>query len=346
MAKGPGRERTGKRKNGRLRRVLLGLVAVFAALSVLPYLFPLAEYDPETIGVPDANGRYADIGGRTVYSRVFPPAEDVAFRGRILLVHGFGGSTASWNLAAPRLAADGWFVLAADVPGFGYSEKKRIDRTYDHEANARDLWALAATVGEDGPQGRDGWVLVGHSMGGGIVARMAARHPERTARVVLVDGAVYGSRRELFDLMGLAQGALGYPPLSRAATVVVDRLLRNPETLRDLLASAYGRQPTDGELDSYYRPVAVPGTAASLLAITRSDASSEGVERRLAAAGVPVSLIWGSLDAWVEVSQGAALSELLGVPLRLVEGAGHCPMETHPDRFLEILREELGEGAP
>ena len=36
------------------------------------------------------------------------------------------------------------------------------------------------------------------------------------------------------------------------------------------------------------------------------------------------------------------MARILDVPLRLVDGAGHCPMETHPAEFLKLLVEEIG----
>ena len=322
-------------------RVLAWIAGVLAVLTVLPYLFPLREYTPYAEAPPHENGRYVEIVEQTFYYRVFTPPEGTETKGRILLVHGFGGSTNSWNATAPEMASQGYLVVAADLPGFGYSEKKRIDPSYTHETNAQNLWLLADLV-VPVDRSLDGWILVGHSMGGGVVARMAALRPDRAARVVLVDGAVLGSSGKSGS-PAFVKSLLAWPPLSRAATVVVDRVLQGPRNIRGMLASAYGREPTAEELTAYAAPLAVPGTAASLIAIMQGSSQDEDVTTRLKSSGVPVSLIWGSADTWVVTSaQGAEVARILGVPMRLVEGAGHCPMETHPAEFLRIFEEEIG----
>ncbi len=329
------------RKRRRGLRALAWIAGILAVLTVLPFLFPLRAYDPYAGSPPHGNGQYVEVAGQTFYYRIFTPPEGAESKGRIFLVHGFGGSTNSWNATAPELASMGYLVVAADLPGFGYSEKKRIDSSYTHEANAQNLWVLADIVV---PVDRSigGWILVGHSMGGGVVSRMASLRPDRTARVVLVDGAVLGSSGNTGS-SGFVKTILAWPPFARAATVVVDRVLQGPQNIRGMLASAYGREPTSAELTSYAAPLAVPGTAASLIAIMQGSSQNEDVTQRLKQSEAPVSLIWGSADTWVvPTTQGAEVARILDVPLRLVEGAGHCPMETHPAEFLKIFIEEIG----
>ena len=331
------------RKRHRALRALAWIAGILAVLTALPYLFPLRVYDPYSGTPPHENGHYIEIVEQTFYYRIFTPPEGTASKGRILLVHGFGGSTNSWNATAPELASLGYLVVAADLPGFGYSEKKRIDPSYTHESNAQNLWLLAdIVVPVDRSVG--GWILVGHSMGGGVVSRMAALRPDRTARVVLVDGAVLGSSGNTGS-SGFVKTLLAWPPFARAATGVIDRVLQNPKNIRSMLASAYGREPTASELTSYSAPLAVPGTAASLVSIMQGSSQDEDVTQRLKGSGVPVSLVWGSVDSWVMPAQGAEVARLLEVPLRLVDGAGHCPMETHPTEFMKILVDELGPEA-
>jgi pimeloyl-ACP methyl ester carboxylesterase len=329
------------RRRRRGLRALAWIAGVLAVLMALPYLFPLRAYDPYGEAPPHGNGQYVEIVEQTFYYRIFTPPEGTASKGRILLIHGFGGSTNSWNATAPELASQGYLVVAADLPGFGYSEKKRIVPSYTHESNAQNLWLLAdLVVPVDRSVG--GWILVGHSMGGGVVARMAALRPDRTARVVLVDGAVLGSGGNTGS-SGFVKTLLAFPPLARAATVVIDRVLQSQKTVGNLLASAYGREPTAAERTSYAVPLAVPGTAASLITIMQGSSQDEDVTPRLKNSVRPVTLIWGSADTWVPPTpQGAEVARILDVPLRLVDGAGHCPMETHPAEFLKLLVEEIG----
>ena len=81
-------------------------------------------------------------------------------------------------------ALDGRYRLVIpDLPGWGESE--RLPReNYGYLAQSERLAAFIRNVSPGKPV-----VLVGHSMGGGIVALVAAGHPQLVSRVALVDAA-------------------------------------------------------------------------------------------------------------------------------------------------------------
>ena len=103
-------------------------------------------------------------------------------RGPVLVcLHGLSGSSETWAPIAPELAAIGR-VLAVDLIGFGRTS--RAGRSVSLPANQRYLDRfLRATAGEPA-------ILVGHSMGATIAVMQAARHPETTAGLVLINPAV------------------------------------------------------------------------------------------------------------------------------------------------------------
>jgi pimeloyl-ACP methyl ester carboxylesterase len=95
---------------------------------------------------------------------------------RLILVHGTPGSASGWSeyLLNPPPGAD---VVALDRPGFGDSGPEGALTSL--EAQAAAVYALFPTDGRR-------VVLLGHSLGGPIVARVAAEHPDRVAAVVLL----------------------------------------------------------------------------------------------------------------------------------------------------------------
>jgi pimeloyl-ACP methyl ester carboxylesterase len=92
----------------------------------------------------------------------------------IVLVHGLGGSIASWEAVGPRLSQAGR-VIALDLPGFGLSPPWD---DWELETHAR---AVDAFLSELGPG-----TLVGNSMGGLIAEMAAARRPELADALVLI----------------------------------------------------------------------------------------------------------------------------------------------------------------
>jgi pimeloyl-ACP methyl ester carboxylesterase len=92
-----------------------------------------------------------------------------------------GASSISWTLVQPEVAS---FARACtyDRAGFGWSDAGPMPRTAARIAG--ELHALLTRAGEPPP-----YVLVGHSFGGLVMRMFAARHPDLTAGLVLVDPA-------------------------------------------------------------------------------------------------------------------------------------------------------------
>jgi pimeloyl-ACP methyl ester carboxylesterase len=95
---------------------------------------------------------------------------------RLILVHGTPGDAASWAdyLLDPPPGTD---VVALDRPGFGASGPEGAVPGLAEQAAA-----VAALLPSDGRR----VVLLGHSLGGPVVARVAAEHPGRIHAVVLL----------------------------------------------------------------------------------------------------------------------------------------------------------------
>jgi pimeloyl-ACP methyl ester carboxylesterase len=308
-------------------RMLVGTLSVMAALCVIPYIYPVSRYKPCSVP-PHANGCLRKVDGVTLYSRLWEPAGEIS--GNVFLVHGFGSSTYAWGKIMPALLASGYRVVAADVPGFGYSEKN-ITWPYSHERNGELMWALLGLIQKErGLPERGSWTLVGHSMGGEIVIRMAKQRPEAARQAILAAGAVVGRRPH-------APPWLRFPPARQWAVMMIDIFSRRPAVIRRVLGSAYGRTPAPDEVKGYAAPISVPGTIRALFQIGDSLAGQGSVKEMLKELRVPIALIWGENDRWVTPFQGRRVASLINQPLLLVSGAGHCPMETHPDAFAQIL---------
>ncbi len=100
-----------------------------------------------------------------------------------LLVHGLTGRAEAFRALAEELEAQGlagWRCLAVDLRGRG--ETGRIDGTAGIPAHTADLVALMDR------EGLDRVAYVGHSLGAMIGVYLAANHPGRVSRLVLIDG--------------------------------------------------------------------------------------------------------------------------------------------------------------
>lgn len=316
-----------KKKNRFLKIIGWTLLGVLAILFLVPFLIPLSQAS-QTIEKPFWNSEFVNIGENSFHYRHYPAAGERA-KGKILFVHGLGGSTFSYEGAAPKLAEAGWFVVSADLPGFGYSSR---NPDYNHEQTnrAKDLWAMLEGIDLELEPALAGlpWYLSGHSMGGGTVTAMALSNEARSAGLILIDPALSPST---------GGGAItGFPPAVRLMQVALERFLLGEGGVKRFLTSAYGRVPTQVEINGYLAPLTRPGTAKAAGNLFKTAGGPDAA--RLNNTTLPILAFWGSEDTWVPPAEAQKLTEIRPDALiHIVEGAAHCPMETHTEEFVSTL---------
>jgi pimeloyl-ACP methyl ester carboxylesterase len=248
----------------------------------------------------------------------------------LVLVHGAGTSGAIWRRAMGLLAPSRR-VVAPDVPGYGGSPPAGPGFALEQVAER-----LAAGLDEAGVAAP--YDLVGHSMGGGIAILLAARHPERVRRVVLVAPAGMAALpRAVARLLGavaapyaVARRRLASPFAGSAlvrrlalAGVAYDGARVPPEHARAVLASSVGATRIG------------PGLAS---------AAAADLQEALAAVRAPLGLVWGEHDPVIprrriEVIRGVRPDAVL----RIVPETAHAPMLERPEAFAAALEEVLAE---
>ena len=128
-------------------------------------------------GLPDFGyePRYADAGGlRLAYVEAGPPAGEP-----VLLLHGEPSWSFLYRKVIPVLAGAGLRVIAADLIGFGRSDKPAEIADHSYARHVEWIRAFAFDA-----LGLAGVTLVGQDWGGLIGLRLVAEHPDRFARVV------------------------------------------------------------------------------------------------------------------------------------------------------------------
>jgi 2-hydroxy-6-oxonona-2,4-dienedioate hydrolase len=284
-----------KKFKGRFIRVLkkvgLVLLVIFIVFNALPYLLPLKPLAGDPAELLFEDSEFVTVNGLELHYRQW--AKGPAEEGNVLLIHGFSGSTFSWRYSAPVLEAEGYRVIAVDLPGFGLSERSS-QFTPTAKERAKLVWSLLETI-EPGVK----WNLAGHSMGGSVVTAMALQRPEQVKSLVLAAGAIPGSmgRRQTWYFR--------YSPVARTIRHLATRVLLTEDNVLKALTSAYGRAPNPEEFEGYYRPLLIRDTDAALVSMLQ--AREEPFFDQLKDIELPTLLIWGEDDAWVPLAEGQKL---------------------------------------
>lgn len=247
----------------------------------------------------------------------------------LVFVHGHLASSASWKHVLAS-AGGGRPGIAVDVPGFGASDRP-WPYDYTVEGEARSIEAFLDARGIRRP------VLVGNSLGGAAVMRIAERRADRVAALVLVAAAT-AEAPVPWPVLVLRTPILGELALALSTRATVAIGLR-----RKMYARASSVTPD--AIDDAWRPLTIPGTRRAALAAIRTDPRPfRGMESRIA---VPTLVVWGEEDRMIPLEEARRLAaRIRGARLEVIHDAGHLPQREQPARFSEVVREFVGSLEP
>jgi pimeloyl-ACP methyl ester carboxylesterase len=248
----------------------------------------------------------------------------------LVLIHGFGASIGHWHKNMPALAAAGYRVLAIDLLGFGASDKPAIAYDLDLWRDMLlDFWAEKI----NGPT-----VWIGNSIGALLALMLAARSPERTAAIVLLNCAGGLNHRPdelawpLGWVMETFSKAVNAPGIGR----FIFNQVRQKHRIRNTLRQVYGnREAITPELvDLLHGPSGDPGAYETFASILSAPPGPRPMEL-LPAIACPVLTLWGETDPWTPISGATPFQHLAAGSDRAdfipIPDTGHCPHDERPE---------------
>ena len=102
----------------------------------------------------------------------------------ILFLHGGGGSSSAWNMIRPYLDTTTDKKIYVDLRGHGKSFRPENWRAYRLEEHANDTLILMNRLHIKK------CTIIGHCLGSMVAATIAAYHPERVERLILINPGV------------------------------------------------------------------------------------------------------------------------------------------------------------
>ncbi len=268
----------------------------------------------------------------------------------VLMLHGFPQFWWTWRAQFPPLAGAGFRAVAADMRGYGGSDKP--PRGYDLITAASDAAGMVRALGEANA------VIVGHDWGGLVAWTMAAYFPKVVRRLAIVSVA-HPLRMRAAMLTGLFHpGRSGSYLLGHQLPILPEHRLirRDAQRVGRMLRAWSGPGWPDPEAEHRYRSAAqIPSVAHSALEyhrwFMRSSLRPDGMRyarRMRAAVQVPTLQLHGALDSCVLPATARGSGRYVDAPYRwrLIDGAGHFPQEEQPDRLTAELLHWLDDPEP
>ena len=294
--------------------VFLSVILVFSLSSVA-----LAAEDETSL--PFDNSSFFEVGDYTLHYRTYS-AETDNEKGQIMLLHGFGLSSASFEGLAAEYAKNGYKVVTLDLPNFGYSSREtKKTGLLDREEL---VFALMENLGGK-------WILGGHSMGGGIAINVASAYPDSVSA--------------LFLFAPQSTAAIGKPlnqiVSSSIVTAMFESLIsvgsRIPCVMRMLVAMSFSDADYAKQYDvsKIAKPLQIKGTGRGI-AVMSSHAKATDLEA-FSALSIPVVIVTAQNDKIASADNLDAILSAAPENTKTVtfDVGGHMMMEYSPEAVCE-----------
>ena len=251
-----------------------------------------------------------------------------------ILLHGLGGYIENWeeNIAA---LAQVRRVYALDLPGFGRSDKPRVEYTIQYLAEFVKDFMIAQDI--------DQATLIGESLGGAIALQFVLQYPQLVEKLVLAASGGLGKEVSIY--------------LRIMTLPVLGNVLARPsrEGSAQLMKEIFydGNLITDEWVDEDYEMSSLPGARRSLLSALRTSCNLWGVRsevykpvlNRLGEIAVPTLVIWGAQDRILPVAHAhRAVERLPNARLHIFDSCGHLPNIERAGEFNELVAGFLSMG--
>jgi magnesium chelatase accessory protein len=243
---------------------------------------------------------------------------------QMLLIHGTGAATHSWRALAPILARH-FDILAPDLPGHGFTDPM-TPATLSLPGMARALAVLLQKL-EFEPT-----IVVGHSAGAAILARLCLDHAITPKLLVSLNGAMVpfgGMASQIFPSM--AKLLFLNPLVPRFFAWTADRIAVS-QLLRGT-GSSIDREGTELYANLIGNPAHVAGALGMM-----ANWDLETLFHDLPKLSVPLLLIAADGDRAVTPEAAEKIkARVSGARIELMRGLGHLAHEEKPGLIANLI---------
>jgi haloalkane dehalogenase len=253
---------------------------------------------------------YAEVDGMRVHY------VDEGEGNPVWFMHGEPTWSYLWRKVLPPVRDAGFRCIAPDMPGFGRSDKPTDQDWYSYDAHVAAMGALLVQLDLHDV------TFVVHDWGGPVALRLAVEHPDRVARLVILDTGLFTGRQKMSD-----------------AWIAFRDFVQRTEDLPIgfLVKGACARDMPHDVFSAYEAPFPTTASKAGarafpLILPTSPDAPGAEAGQRVLDAlpglDVPKLVLWADKDPVLTRDTGERFAAAIGAPEpEVVEDASHFLQE-------------------
>jgi alpha-beta hydrolase superfamily lysophospholipase len=247
------------------------------------------------------------VGGVRIVYDVWTPGP----RGVVVLSHGYAEHARRYDHVAQRFGEAGLLVYALDHRGHGRSGGKRV-YVRDISEYTGDFHTLVGIAAAEHPELNR--IVLGHSLGGGVVFAYGVEHPDDYAAMVL-SGPAVDAQSTVSPLLVLVAMTLGrLAPGLPVENLPADAVSRDPAVV-----TAYETDPL------VYHGKLPAGVARALFTV------GDTMPQRAAALSAPLLVVHGEQDKLVPVEGSHKLVDCVG--------STDVHLKVYPELYHEVFNE-------
>jgi pimeloyl-ACP methyl ester carboxylesterase len=246
----------------------------------------------------------------------------------VVMIHGLGGTKASFLPTVVALATAGYHAIAIDQPGFGDSHKP-LFAAYDPPYMARGTTEFLDARGIEAAH------FVGNSLGGRVTLELGLAHPERTRKLALLACSLAWKRRPTWARsLTLLRPELGL--IQPAPRALVEEIVR-----RSIPSGRSGWAAAG--IDEFVRSYCTPRGRAAFYAAARHIflERSEEFWERLGTLDREALFVWGRYDGIVPRAFAQHVRAALPAAKHAELNSGHVPQIERPAETEAVLKRFL-----
>ncbi len=223
----------------------------------------------------------------------------------LFILHGWGSCAENWKGIKQSLESKRLKVAVPDLPGFGQAPPLKTAWFVDDYVQ----WLKDFCETENISQ----FFLFGHSFGGRLAIKFAAKYPEKLQGLILCAAAGIKPKKNLLILAIAKIGKIIFPyPFCRK--IFYSKILRKTDYLK-----------AQGIMKQVFKNVI-----------------EEDLTPYLAQIKVPTLILWGEKDKMTSVKNGYLMKEKIkNSQLKVFEGIGHSLRRENPQLLIKEIQDFL-----